>query len=302
MKTENYLAKWLSGQLSEKELTAFEKSPEYASYAKIISHTDKLHAPDYDLEEVYELVKQRTTEVSQPKVIRLNPFKKWLQIAAVFAVLLGAYYFLILRDITVTTGYAEHTTFLLPDNSEVTLNAKSKAYYNKNSWDDKRSITLEGEAFFKVTKGSTFDVLTDKGKVTVVGTQFTVTDRDSFFEVVCFEGTVKVFYGEKKTMLTQGESFKIYNGASVRKKSIVLKSPSWIHNESIFKSVPFRYVLDEMERQYNITINTQGVDQKSFFTGGFTHDNLEMALKSVCMPLQLKYIIKDPKNVVLYAE
>ena len=48
----------------------------------------------------------------------------------------------------------------LPDNSQVSLNALSSVTYNESSWDENRELTLNGEAFFKVEKGSTFEVKT----------------------------------------------------------------------------------------------------------------------------------------------
>ena len=64
--------------------------------------------------------------------------------------------------------------------------------YASNKWDKKRRVRLEGEAFFKVAKGSTFTVDTKTGSVKVLGTQFNVKNRIGFFEVVCYEGLVGV--------------------------------------------------------------------------------------------------------------
>jgi Fe2+-dicitrate sensor, membrane component len=65
----------------------------------------------------------------------------------------------------------------------VNLNSSSQLSYSKNKWDSKREVTLNGEAFFKVSKGSTFDVITLNGKVSVLGTQFNVKQRENYFEV-----------------------------------------------------------------------------------------------------------------------
>ena len=47
----------------------------------------------------------------------------------------------------------------------------------ENKWKNERSVNLDGEGFFKVAKGSKFDVETSAGTVSVVGTQFNVKNR-----------------------------------------------------------------------------------------------------------------------------
>ena len=65
------------------------------------------------------------------------------------------------------------------------------------------------------------------------------------------------------------------------------KNPSWVNNESYFKSMPLSFVLNEFERQYNITLESQNIDTKQVYTGSFAHDDLELALKSITLPLNI---------------
>ncbi len=107
---------------------------------------------------------------------------------------------------------AEKTAVELPDLSQVKLNAQSRLTFNKKSWNKKREVVLDGEAYFKVAKGSKFSVITKDGTVTVLGTQFNVKHRDNYFEVVCFEGSVGVEYKESSVTLKPGYSFLIIDG------------------------------------------------------------------------------------------
>ena len=70
-------------------------------------------------------------------------------------------------------------------------------------------------------------------------------------------------------------------------------SPSWLNNESQFKSLPYKQVIAEFERQYNVDITLIGIDSKELFTGNFTHDSIEVALKSITLPLHLTYSKSD---------
>ena len=215
---------------------------------------------------------------------------------------IGIYYFLDQRDTHISTELAEHKTFLLPDSSEVNLNAESSVEFNKNSWQKRRALKLDGEAYFKVAKGKTFDVVTIDGIVSVIGTEFKVKNRENYFEVVCYEGVVKVTHRNIEKTLTIGDGFKIFNGVLVEENDLTEGYPAWMDDESTFKSVPLEYVINELERQYEITIEVKDLDKMILFTGGFTHKNLDAALQSICIPLNIKYRITDNKTVLLNVE
>ena len=84
-----------------------------------------------------------------------------VRIAAIFAVIAVTYIFIQGRDTNINTEIAEKTQIFLPDQSEVQLNANSYLSYNAEDWKDARSLRLDGEAYFKVAKGSAFVVETD---------------------------------------------------------------------------------------------------------------------------------------------
>ena len=197
---------------------------------------------------------------------------------------------------------AQKTLIELPDESQVTLNAVSFLSYNKKEWREVRDVSLEGEAYFKVAKGQTFNVITSSGKVSVLGTQFNVKQRDHLFEVVCYEGSVRVTHLLKTEILKPGDSFLILDGKYIAKEKETSSDPSWINNKSYFKSMPFAHVLNEFERQFNVSINFQNVDIEQLFTGSFDHNDKTLALKSITLPLNLKYSIIDENTIVLERE
>ena len=66
---ENYLAKWLTNDLSEEELAEFKRSEAYASYEKIVGTANSLEGPSFDMERaLHDIQKSRTAQ--GPKVIR----------------------------------------------------------------------------------------------------------------------------------------------------------------------------------------------------------------------------------------
>ncbi|MGB5360151.1 MAG: FecR family protein, partial [Eudoraea sp.] len=283
---ENYLAKWLNNDLSEEELAVFKKSAEYASYEKLLEVSGSLEAPDFDMDKAFNDFKNNQLQ-KDVKVIKMNPMRKLWRIAAAIAVIFVASYFYISTlDESISTQYAERNEVRLPDNSEIILNADSRITYSEKNWAKERNISLEGEAFFKVAKGQKFTVATKDGLVTVLGTQFNVENRKGFFEVTCYEGLVSVIFNGKESKLPAGNSFIAINGNVLKTESPANTIPSWMSNESTFRSIPLKYVLDEFERQYNIEVKTQNINLEQLFTGSFSNTNINLALQSISTPSQ----------------
>ncbi|MEJ1222964.1 FecR family protein [Sediminicola sp. 1XM1-17] len=299
---ENYLAKWLNNELSEMELAEFKKSAEYASYQRLKDVSSTLEAPKFDADKAWASLKEQRG-ASQPKVIKMRPFTKLMRVAAAIAVIAIAsiFYFNSLEE-TISTQYAERAEVILPDASEIVLNADSEVSYSKKKWDKQRNISLKGEAFFKVAKGKRFTVTTDGGTVAVLGTQFNVENRKGLFEVTCYEGLVSVTYNNQEIKVPAGSSFLAINGEMKPTVAPTSTMPYWMNNESNFKSIPLSYVLDEFERQYNVTVTVRDIDINQLFTGTFSNTNIDLALESISVPTNIKFKKLDGNKVVFYAE
>jgi len=298
---ENYLAKWLNNELTAQELSEFKKTEAYASYQKIAAFSSHLDAPEFDVEQALEENKNKRA-LKEVKVIRIHPLKKIMRIAAILLLLLSAsyLYFNSLEE-TAHTDLAENSSVTLPDASVVLLNADSKLSYDKAHWDENRNVSLQGEAYFKVAKGRKFTVATADGFITVLGTHFNVKKREAIFEVTCYEGLVSVTQKGTTRKLPAGTSFLMLNGKVVPVTGPITSEPSWVTNESSFKSMPLKFVLREFERQYNVTIETEHIDTNTLFTGTFTNKQINLALNSICLPNKIKYKLEKNK-VLLYAE
>jgi ferric-dicitrate binding protein FerR (iron transport regulator) len=298
---ENHLAKWLNNELSAEELSEFKNSEAYASYERIIAASGSLKGPDFDVDEALMAFRNKQT-LQDPKVVQLRPYKRFLQVAAAVVILLvGSYFYVNSLDATIATQYAETKEIVLPDHSKVILNADSELSYSKKNWDANRNLNLKGEAFFKVAKGEKFTVATTDGTVSVLGTQFNVENRNDFFEVSCYEGLVSVSFNNKDYKLPAGSSFVVINGAITTTQKLDAESPSWMHSESSFKSVPLKYVFDEFQRQHNITVSTENIDTNQLYTGSFSNSDANLALKSISAPSQIKFKLEGNK-VLFYAE
>ncbi|SDS74644.1 FecR family protein [Winogradskyella sediminis] len=298
MKREELIKKWLDHNLNTEEQIAFKQLDDYNELIKMDSALRDFKAPKFSNTQSYQEVKTKLKpRVSQPQ----QWLKPLLRIAAVLAIGFSIYYYTTSLDTTIDTEIAEQTTIALPDNSMVNLNANSTVTFNESHWNKTRAVELQGEAFFKVAKGKKFDVITADGIVSVLGTQFNVKQRQSYFEVTCYEGLVAVTYNNKTTKLKPGHSFKIIDGKLLATEKENAVQPQWLHGESSFTSVPLKYVIKEFENQYNRTITTENIDLSRLYTGSFTHNNLDLALKSVTIPLNLSYSISE-ESILLKRE
>lgn len=298
---ENHLAKWLNNELSEAELSEFKNSESYASYERIVAASSALESPDLDTEEALLTFKNKHA-LQTNKVIQLHPFKKFLRVAAAIVILIsGSYIYVTSSNETIATEFAENKEVILPDNSEVILNADSELSFSEKNWDKNRNLRLKGEAFFKVSKGNSFTVATADGTVTVLGTEFNVENRKGFFEVTCYDGLVSVNYNGEKIKLPAGSSFVAINGEIIASEKPTNNTPSWMNAESSFKSIPLKYVLDEFERQHNISVETKDINLNQLYTGSFSNTDSNLALQSISTPSQIKFKLGGNK-VLFYGE
>ncbi len=299
MNKENDILKWFNGEISTEEIKKRYPEEDFSALEKLGFYAKQFDVPKVDAERALKEFKNRAHKKAEPKVVPLN-FKTFLKVAAVLVVLLTSSYFLFFNNTkSFETQMAQTEVLTLPDNSEVILNAQSKLSFNKKEWKKNRTLDLDGEAFFKVTKGETFTVKTEAGNVQVLGTQFNVKERENYFEVMCYEGSVKVTSAKKETILKPGKTFRLVNGNVVEVSDFNAETPSWLAKESSFDNVPLWQVIDELEIQYDISIDASKVDVSKTFSGTFTHTDKNIALQAVTIPLKLSYKING-KQVELY--
>ncbi|GAA4948396.1 FecR family protein [Algibacter agarivorans] len=291
MKREELISKWLDNDLNDYELEAFKNLEDYDDLIKLSESVQAFKANDYDTSKELESVLSKITPIAigSKKQQPTHWFKPLMRVAAILAVCFSLYYYTTTLDTKITTEFAQKTTIELPDASSVHLNAKSLLAFNKKDWKKEREVELNGEAFFKVAKGSSFKVITKSGTVTVYGTQFNVKQRDNYFEVICYEGLVGVTHNSHETKLKPGDSFLIIDGKTIAKEKENRTTPSWLNNTSTFKSLPYKAVIAEFERQYNVDITLINIDSNQLFTGSFAHDNINVAIKSITLPLHVIY-------------
>ncbi|RUA15810.1 MAG: hypothetical protein DSY83_06920, partial [Flavobacteriia bacterium] len=276
---EDFLARWLAGELSEEELAGFMTSNVYRQLMAIDEGTRKLSGPEIDVEKAWALVTARNkqTRKEEPQIKRLW----WLSAAAASIALLFAGYTYFFGNVTYTTGIGEKESVLLADGSLIELNANSSLSYKRFGWEEDRAVDFEGEAFFDIRSGKDFEVRTSKGTISVLGTKFNVKDRKDL-KIQCYEGSI--IFTPTNTQLSPSqlsEGMEIqYRDSKINTLKFSGQVPDWKNGFSSFSQQPFSEVLEELTMQFPITFKMDSIQTDRLFTGKFAHNNLENALKS----------------------
>lgn len=295
---ETILRQWLEGKLSPEELEQIKNHEAYNDYKRIIDATNNLNVPAYDVDKLFSKIKERKQFAKKP----LYQKAYWMYASVAAVLLLFSYFYYSNQTIEYTTGIGEQLVVTLPDNSKVQLNANSFLEFKKSGWEENRVLQFSGEGFFEVSKGQKFFVETQEGSVEVLGTKFNVIAESGFFEVLCQEGKVKAFnkVGASET-LTPGKGFR-----TVKNQETLINfngdTPTWINGESSFDNSPLEVVIIALQNEFGVLIKNKNVNENQRFTGSFTHENLELALKTVFGAMEISYTFEDDKKIMLHKE
>ena len=315
MKTEQekdeQLIRWLEGDLSGAELAAFESSPEFNDYKKIVDASSDLTYPTMDEKAVFQNIQAQIADhksqsnsenqviQKKKKTAKVVSFNKWILAIASIAVLAFAVVTLLPNSTTIDSSIGQHVAHTLPDGSEINLNGNSTIEY-KDNFAKNRVLELDGEAFFDVKKGDRFAVQTDEGTISVLGTSFNVFSRDDLFIVSCKSGKVKVESNSQSFILEKGDRVRILGGTSKGKEKIETnKIANWINGESYFSSGLLSEVVLSLSSIYEVNINLPSQYQNKKFTGSFIHNDLNKALKMVFSPMEISYSLSENGEVIL---
>ncbi|AUC14785.1 hypothetical protein BTO06_06345 [Tenacibaculum sp. SZ-18] len=299
---DNLIAKWLDNSLSEEQRKELESSRELDELKIVLDEIDNWKVKKFDTENGLAKLKERKKLVIAPTPPKkANITNRWLQIAASLLILLSAGYFswdlFFIQTITIKTQIAENKTVELPSGSKIKLDALSEISYKEKNWNDNRTVHLDGQAFFDVSKGSLFKVITDRGNINVLGTQFNVNTSDTAFEVICYEGKVKVTYESDELILTKGKSALVQKN-QLKETTHVNTAPNWTNGYSKYNKTSLPDVIKNLKKYYNINIQLPKKYEHLEFSGTLTHKNLDTALETLFVTMEIKYEIGNDNTVI----
>ncbi len=246
-----------------------------------------------------------------------NPIFQWLVRAAaiLFIPLLGIFFYTLLSKNNFVEKYADlavdsleiiapigsRTMVQLSDGTEVNLNYGSKIKYPMIFNEDKREITLVGEAYFAVAHNpeKPFIVKTAKLNVKALGTEFNLNayPGSDIVATTLVKGKVVIekILPEKKvesivTMVPgQHTEFNIKSGRIISIEKSVQKYIAWKDGKLVFDNEPITGVAESLSRMFNVDIEVNDNVKDFTYTVTFENDPLFLILDLMTEITPIKY-------------
>lgn len=213
---------------------------------------------------------------------------------------------------TVSIPYGKKIMLELNDGTKVWLNAGSKFAFPQEFYGKERTVYLDGEGYFEVTKNKAmpFVVLSKQMKVEVLGTKFNFDSysTNNVSETVLLEGKVNVstvngVINKKHTMLpNEKATIKMDDDVVlVEEEPAAIDRIAWIHGWYKFSNESVDNVLKKIARYYNVEIvYTEGVIRGALpVTGKLDlQDSFENVMLRVSKVSGVDYEIQNGKVLI----
>lgn len=317
------LDKYFLGELSDTEkealLDQIESSPENKAEFIRMQNTvtiSKLARQKGDNEWAGKKIAELEKQITRKQTKRF--FLKMTRYAAVIAILLVNIWLLcdkylpeekapLYTQIKVPTGQRIYMT--LQDGTEAWLSPRSIIRIPSEFSKDERSVELDGEGFFAVTKDAKrpFIVKTQQYNIKVLGTKFNVFaySNSKRFETNLVEGRVQVFNNhdpQENIILQPNEMVSLTNGS-------LIKSMASFNNEDYlesgifyFSNKKFSEILDYLTLWYNVKFSIKdSAKTDQYVSGKFRQsDDIERILKALQGVHHFKYKIIHNEEIEIY--
>ena len=237
---------------------------------------------------------------------------------------------------SIVTKNGNRTKIVLPDGSQVWLNAGSNLDYNNSVFNkDLREVTLNGEAYFDVTRDpeKPFIIHTKKMDIKVLGTVFNVRSysNEKIAEAALIKGSIEVTLKDRKDqkiVLKPNEKISIANEeprVEPKQNKIILAknntSPvpqivvkelkpnptyniigeiAWTQNKLYFEDESLEDIGLKMERWFGKKVTIANESLKNVrYTGNFENETMEEVLSYLKLSRSFSFRIGND-NVVIY--
>lgn len=162
---------------------------------------------------------------------------------------------------TLATGAGSQYRLVLPDGSQVWLNAGSSLRFPTAFAGSERRVELRGEAYFEVAKDATkpFRVQSGGTTVEVLGTHFNMKgySDDEGVTTTLLEGSVRVSNPSIAQVLRPGQQARTTEATIELSLADGAAATGWTKGQFVFHNTPVAAVLQELERWYGTPIENK---------------------------------------------
>ena len=198
------------------------------------------------------------------------------------------------NTLVVPAGQRIH--LILADNTDIWLNANSTFRYPTEFSRKERTVYLDGEAFFDVSKDprKPFQVKTVSGDIKVTGTSFNVEaySKHGGFETSLFEGIVEIYKDDHK-LITLKPDEKSYVKEGELYVTPITDRDKYLWKDGLiaFNNKTLEDILQSLEKYFDvrIQISHSSLPQRTY-TGKFRQsDGVEYALRVLQKSIHFSY-------------
>ncbi len=178
---------------------------------------------------------------------------------------------------TISTPEGGKYRVILPDESEVWLNAMSSIRFPTRFNADKREVEITGEVYFDVTPNEhqPFWVRSRDQVVKVLGTQFNIhaySDEEAILTTLV-EGSVVVESENIETRIAPGQQTINHNNAVMEVKEVDTEQViAWKNGLFQFWDTDLHEIMRQLSRWYGVKVNYLNDGEGSSFTGFISRD------------------------------
>ncbi|MCS3554238.1 MULTISPECIES: FecR family protein [unclassified Sphingobacterium] len=196
---------------------------------------------------------------------------------------------------TIVTPRGGEYQLLLPDGTQVWLNASTTLRYPIVFSADKRAVELDGEAYFNVAKHQVsgkhvpFIVNTGEQRLEVLGTQFNINSYQAKVVTTLVEGKVKLEYPsmdmESRILLPNDQStFDPQKQQFEQHQVDPLYIIAWKEGNFSFDNASLSTVMEDICRWYNVDVQYHGNFDHVHFSGTISrYSDIDKLLQTIAL-------------------
>ncbi len=202
----------------------------------------------------------------------------------------------------------QRINLVLPDSTDVWLNANTEFRYPVQFASGNRTVYLDGEAFFDVSKDkkNPFIVKTQQGDVRVTGTTFNVEaySRHQTFEAGLFEGSIDIYKeGKKLATLRPNERGTMHAGYLTISQITDTDNYLWRKGLIAFKEKKIEEIFIALEKYFDVEIHGEMEHlPQNTYTGKFRQsDGIDYVLRVLQRSILFSYE-RNEENGAFYIQ
>ncbi|MBS1663712.1 MAG: DUF4974 domain-containing protein [Bacteroidetes bacterium] len=307
----------LSEEATEEDLASLEvwlnKFPERRAQLDTLQSLWKERTPIQTPDMLSRHLQRMSEQTAAPSPIPRKSYRFMLAVAATVVIAVVSIYLLTVKknksENMVMTKPGSKSKVILPDGSQVWLNADSKLTYGK----DNRDVTLSGEAYFDIARDKDHPFIIHAGsiEVKVLGTILNVRSYSNEpAEAVLISGSIEVSLRnnpDRKIILKPNQKIEhpfkapemLLTKAHFKQEDSTATEILWTKNKLAFDQESLEDVAAKIERWYNVKVTIADESlKKTEYSGVFEDESLEQVMEALRLTGDFKYSINKKEITI----